>query len=154
MNEFLNINNLTDEELITTYGNILSELYSRGIVRTKNIVGELGERYCALKLGLELAPPNEKNIDAKDLDGNGYSIKTLSSKSAKRTGAFHIDKNHDKSEKVFDQLLVVILSESMQLEAIYSFSWLQFWTLKSWSSTQKAFFLPLTQKNLAEAKIL
>ena len=37
---------VSDAELIKAYGDVLSALRERGIIRTKNIVGELGERYC------------------------------------------------------------------------------------------------------------
>jgi hypothetical protein len=40
-----NFNNLNDSDLILLYGNVLKELKSRNIIRTKNVVGDLGERF-------------------------------------------------------------------------------------------------------------
>ena len=150
---------ISDAELIKAYGDVLSALRERGIIRTKNIVGELGERNCQIVFNesdklpdLILAPTNSMDIDAKTDDGVTYSVKSVTLTSAKRTGSFHLSENHNKCDKRFDYLLVCILNDTMSLHAIYIFEWELFWRLKSWSSTQKAWFLSLTKKNLSLAK--
>ncbi|WP_147250947.1 hypothetical protein [Arenicella xantha] len=154
----LDLSNLTDEELILAYGHVLGALRERGIIRTKNIVGELGERYCETifnkQVGLPsfaVLPTNAKDVDAEDCDWLAYSTKSVTLSSAKRTGLFHLSNDHNLQDKRFDYLLVCILNDSMLLRAIYRFEWGLFWELKSWSSTQKAWFLSLTKKNLKYA---
>lgn len=88
---------LKDEELIeliSPSSDVIKELKSRNILRTKNIVGELGEYY-AIKYynrlkglpNLTLAPPGVKNIDALSRGGEIYSIKCISSLNG-TTGSF------------------------------------------------------------------
>ena len=158
----LNLKNIANDqtvsnrELILAYGHILGALRKRGIIRTKNVVGDLGESYAELVFSernnlpsLKLVATNEKDIDAEDVNGRNYSIKSVSKTSAKRTSSIHLEQTHKKEDKRFDYLLVVVLEDSMELSDIYQFSWDQFWRLKSWSKTQKAWFLSLAKKNLA-----
>lgn len=145
---------LSDSKLIASYGEIIAELRRREIVRTKNIVGDLGERYCVQHCNIELSETNKQDIDAVAANGDRYSVKSVSEGSAKRTSAFHLEKEHCKSDVRFEFLLVVILSETMQLQNIYSYTWDQFWDLKSWSNTQKAYFLSLSKSNLGKGKVV
>ena len=39
----MNLDKLNDDELIDLYPKLLDQLKTRGIIRTKNIIGELGE---------------------------------------------------------------------------------------------------------------
>jgi hypothetical protein len=149
---------ISDEELIKAFGVLLSAMQQRQIIRTKNIVGELGERYCEITFNqqadlpnLNLVPTNAMDIDATGDNGLTYSIKSASFSSAKRTGAFHLAEDHAAQDKRFDYLLVCILNDSMSLRAIYRFDWEMFWKLKSWSKTQKAWFLSLSKRNLVLA---
>jgi hypothetical protein len=45
MNEF-DITNYSDDEVISLYPKILKELKNRNIIRTNNLVGDLGEFWC------------------------------------------------------------------------------------------------------------
>jgi len=152
----IDFSNLPDDELIYVYSGALKALRARKIIRTKNVVGELGERYAETIFSeisdlpsIKLSATNEKDIDAKDENGKGYNIKTVTESSAKRTSAMHFQKDHKKETKLFDWLLVVILNDSMELKNIYMFSWEAFWEIKSWSNTQKAWYLSLTLNNLS-----
>lgn len=150
---------ISNKDLIVAYGHILGAMRKRGIIRTKNVVGDLGESYAELEFSgrndlptLKLVPPNERDIDAIDSEGKSYSIKSASKSSATRTSAMHLERTHKDEDKRFDYLLVVVLEDSMELSSIHQFSWDQFWKLKSWSEPQKAWFLSLTKKNLSIAK--
>jgi hypothetical protein len=164
-NVTMNLKNIADDQtvsnkdLIVAYGHVLGAMRKRGIIRTKNVVGDLGESYAELEFSgrndlpsLKLVPTNEKDIDAVDAEGKNYSIKSASKSSAKRTSAMHLERAHKEDDKRFDYLLIVVLEDSMELSAIYQFSWDQFWKLKSWSEPQKAWFLSLAKKNLDIAK--
>ena len=101
------IKNLKDSELIqliSPSSAAMKELKKRGILRTKNIVGELGEHY-AIKYynqikgtpNLTLAPPGVKNIDALSRDGEIYSIKCISSLKG-TTGSFWDPESIEKNK--------------------------------------------------------
>jgi hypothetical protein len=79
-----NFQQIRDTELITLYGKVVKELQNREIIRTKNVVGDLGERfaidYYSRSKNLESlshAPPSTKNIDAVGEHGNRYAIKSV-----------------------------------------------------------------------------
>jgi hypothetical protein len=149
---------VSDKDLISAYAQILDAMRKRGIIRTKNVVGELGEKYAEYTYvdnsglpSIKLLSTNSKNIDAIDDLGRTYNIKSLSGKIV-RTGSFHLNADHSFNEKAFDYLLVVILDESMNLVSIFEFSWEQFWKFKRWSKTQKAWFISLTKSVLSFGK--
>lgn len=81
----MDLKNLNDEQLINLYPELLKELKSRNIIRTNNLVGELGE-YIAFNHYktdpslpiLQLNLKSTKNIDAVSVKGERYAIKSLS----------------------------------------------------------------------------
>ena len=114
----LNLKNIAEDqevsnkELILSYGHILKAMRKRGIIRTKNVVGDLGESYAELEFTerddlptLKLAPANEKDLDATDSNGSCYSIKSVSRTSAKRTSSIHLEYTHNENDKRFDYLV-------------------------------------------------
>ena len=70
------------------------ELKNRGVLRIKNVVGELGEYYAVDFYNntphfpnLSFAPPGVQNIDALRRNGEIYSIKAITSRKG-TTGSF------------------------------------------------------------------
>ena len=60
-----NLNMLSNTELINNYSSTIKLLKERGVIRTKNVVGELGEYYAIEKYSntpglpkLQVAPPS------------------------------------------------------------------------------------------------
>lgn len=141
---------LSDSDLISLYGKLLTELKRREIIRTKNIVGELGEgfaidHYTNMKnlRNLSAALPGTKNIDAEDEQGKRYAIKSTSGKT---TGTFHgllNDKSDEQPEQLFEYLLIVIFSESYEVKFIYELTWEQFLKHKKWHGRMKAWYVPV-----------
>ena len=83
----------TDADLIQSYGLLLKELRTRNIIRSKNVIGDLGERIVLEHYNrtpglskLQLAPPSTANIDAISLSGERYAIKTTT---GNITGVFY-----------------------------------------------------------------
>ena len=81
-------------KLISPNSSIQQELKRRGVIRTKNLVGEIGEYYAKNYFNstsnlptLFLPPPGIKNIDLLGRNGNRYSVKTVTSRS-RTTGSF------------------------------------------------------------------
>ena len=151
-----NLDTLTNEELLAVYGDLIKLFKERKIIRTKNIVGDIGE---FIVLGhynstpglpsLSPAPANTENYDATDKDGKRYSIKSTT---VNRSGCFHFEDNLElKSDEpsYFDFALVAVLSNEYRLKLLKCFTWEQFIENKRWSKRQKAWFLPLTKKVLA-----
>lgn len=89
----MDLSKLKDREIISLYSDLISELKSRGIIRTKNLLGDLGE-YLAIEqynttpglANLMAAPAGTQNIDAISRKGERYSIKSTS---GNLTGVFY-----------------------------------------------------------------
>jgi hypothetical protein len=64
-----------NKELLEKFGDCFSELEKAGIIRTRHIVGDIGEYYACDELGLERSEKNKKGFDAKK-NGETYEIKT------------------------------------------------------------------------------
>ena len=132
----MNLEKLSTSELaklISPESEAYIELKKRGILRTKNVVGELGEHYAVDffnnngKLpNLSFAPPGVQNIDALSRNGEIYSIKGVSSRKG-TTGSFWNPESIDKNEKKFDYLLIVILSDKYSLDMILELTWDEFY---------------------------
>jgi len=139
------LDTLNDTDLIALYGKLISELKTRKIIRTKNVVGDLGERfaidYYSKTSGLENlsdAPPSTKSIDAISKNGNRYAIKSVT---GNLTGVFyglpHKDSNKEP-DQIFDYLLIVVFNDSYKVIAIYELTWQQFLKHKKWHSRMEA----------------
>ena len=78
----MNLNELNTTELIQAYSRIIKQLKKCGVIRTKNLLGDLGE-YLAIEhfnktagmSNLQAAPAGTQNIDAISRNGDRYSIK-------------------------------------------------------------------------------
>ena len=157
----LDLENYTGEQLIGLYSEILQELKGRGIIRTRNLLGEFGE-YIACETynadstlpNLKLNKTNEKDYDAKSDTGKRYSIKSVS---IKRTGMFaglDLDKNNEPIEKYFDYVIICRFDEFFALKCIYELDWQMFLKHKRWNSTLKNLYLPINKALIADAKII
>ena len=157
------LDKLSNIDLIKHYSSIIELLKKRGIIRTKNIVGELGEYYAIEYYNntsglpkLQAAPPSTANIDAISVNGDRYSIKTITGKN-KVTGVFYGLKDpklgHKDIQK-FEYLLIVILDDNYALSKIYVLTWIQFLKYKKWHSRMKAWNVGINQKLIDEAQVL
>jgi hypothetical protein len=149
---------ISDDEVIMGFAALMQAMLARGIVRTKNITGDLGERYAESIYRqrtdlptIRLTNTNASNVDAISEAGTRYSIKAASPDSTK-TSAFHLTQDCSKDDRAFDMLIVVKVDHSLQPIGVYEFTWNQFWELKQWNVRQKAWFLPLSQKVLSTGK--
>ena len=135
----MNYKDFSTEELaklISPSSGAYIELVKRGVLRTKNVVGELGEYYAVNyfkndpKLpNLSFAPPGVQNVDALSRNGEIYSIKTVTSRKG-TTGSFWDPESIDKNERKFNYLLIVVLDQSYTLDVILQLSWEDFFKFK------------------------
>ena len=155
------IKNLPDEELYFAYSCILKELRKRGIIRTRNIIGDLGE-YLVIKYyndtpglpNLSPAQPGTQNVDALSRKGDRYSIKTTT---GKVTGVFYglQDKGSDlPEEKKFEYVIIAILDEDLVLKKINELNWADFLKFKRWHKRMRAWNLSITKELLDNTKII
>ena len=145
-------------KLISPSSEAFIELKKRGILRTKNIVGELGEYYAVdfytknPKLpGLSMAPPTVKNIDALSRNGEIYSIKTITSRKG-TTGSFWDPESIKNNEKKFDYLLIVILDDEYALDLILELSWEDFFKYKKYNKRMNNYNISVTKKLILAVK--
>jgi hypothetical protein len=157
----MNFAELSDQELIQAYSGLLKELKRRKIIRTKNIIGELGE-YLAIDFynrtpglpKLQAAPPGTKNIDAISRNGERYSIKATTTN---QTGVFYglpaPDSDQHPKQK-FEYAIVVQFDKEYELKRIIELSWNQFLEIKKWHSRVRAWNLVVSRNLLENCRII
>ncbi|WP_175621672.1 DUF6998 domain-containing protein [Chryseobacterium schmidteae] len=155
------VENLETIEIIRLYSEILIELKERKVIRSKNLVGELGE-YLAVELfnsneklpNLKLAPTSNKSYDATDESGKTYAIKTTT---GNVTGVFYgLNSATSKlnNKQIFDFAIIVKLNENYEIEKVIQLDWNQFIHNKKWHSRMRAWNLNLSKKLELNCKII
>ena len=155
-------------KLISPSSDVIQELRKRGVLRTKNIVGEVGEYY-AIKFynkidtniyvsskklpNLTLAGKTTKNVDALSRDGKIYSIKCVSSDNG-TTGSFWNPEGIRNNEKTFDYLIIVILDEEYGVDKMLELSWDDFFEHKSFNSRMNNYNVSVTKKLTEKFKVI
>ena len=166
-----NLTDLSVEELlqlISPSSDVIQELKRRKVLRTKNIVGELGEYY-AIKFynkvdkkiynikrklpNLTLAGETTKNVDALSRDGKIYSIKCVSSPNG-TTGSFWDPDSIKENKKTFDYLIIVILNDKYQVDKILELSWDDFFKYKKFNKRMNNFNISITKQLTEKFKVI
>jgi hypothetical protein len=158
MNILKEIKKLSDKEIVEAYSLILQELTNRKIIRTKNLVGDLGEflvldtyNSSSVLPNLIIAKTNTKAFDAYcPITNERYTIKAISTK---RTSSFR-DISNEISDMKFDHLIIVKFDDNYQLEHIYQFTWEVFTEHKKWSNTTKSWYLILNSDLIKNGKVV
>jgi hypothetical protein len=154
----MNLSQLTDRELIDLYPALLDELKAREIVKTKNLVGESGE-YFALKFYrenpdlpvLQRVPNSVKTISAVNpRNSYRYAIKVTSSKT---TGVFHSVPTTDVtgSDHSFEYLLIVELSQALELRSIIEVPWAVFVKYRKIKKPENKWYISISDSLIAES---
>ncbi|MBH0328809.1 hypothetical protein ABH14_03200 [Brevibacillus brevis] len=157
----MNFQSLSDSDLISSYGDVIKELKNRKIIRSKNVVGDLGE-YLAIEYynrtpglpKLQFAPPGTKNIDAISINGERYSIKSTSSTT---TGVFYglnQPNSNEIEQQKFEYVIIVVLDENFTLTRINELTWEQFLEYKRWHSRMSAWNLTINKKLLEHTRTI
>lgn len=157
----MNFNNLNTTELIQAYSEIIKQLKRRGVIRTKNLVGDLGE-YLAIEhfnntagmSNLKAAPAGTQNIDAISRNGDRFSIKSTT---GNLTGVFYGLERPDSiipDKQKFEYVLIVKFGDSYELEKIIQLDWDLFIKYKRWHRTMNAWNIPITKALTKEAEVL
>ena len=157
----MELKKLTTTELIKAYSEIISLLKERNVIRTKNLLGDLGE-FLAIEHfyktsnlpNLQAAPAGTQNIDAISRNGERYSIKSTT---GNLTGVFYglePPNSKIKDKQKFEYVLIVSFTGNYELDKIIRLNWEQFLILKRWHKTMRAWNLSLTKALMNEAEIL
>ena len=147
---------LSDTDLVYSYGHLLAELRRRSIIRSKNVVGDLGE-YLAINMynhtqgmpKLQAAPTGTKNVDALSRDGDRYSIKSTTTKATGVFWGLPSPDSNETPEQKFEYLVIVMLGETYELRRVNQLSWGDFLRFKSWDSRQRAWRVSITNELLS-----
>lgn len=149
------LKNLNDDEVISLYPLVLKELKGRNIIRTNNLVGDLGEFWCLKKYKetpglskLQDTHKGTKNIDAISTKGETYAIKSTSGSG---TGVF-ASLSIDDDRKVFDYLIIVIFDKNYILKEILELTWNQFKKFRKIKPPENKWNVPITMNLKSEAK--
>ena len=159
--EGMDLEEKSNEEVIRLYSAVIKELKRREIIRTNNVVGELGE-YLAINYynktpglpNLSWAPVGTENIDAISRKGERYSIKSTSGNT---TGVFYgLEPKGSPvpDEKRFEYVVICKLDDDYELEMILELDWDTFLDNKRWHSRMSAWNLTLTHKLQEQAKVI
>ena len=155
------VSDLTPIELIKLYSEIIKQLKEKEVIRSNNLVGDLGEYlaidYYAKIRGLprlQAAPPSTKNIDAISKDGDRYSIKCVTGNT---TGVFYGvprpgEIPDEEIKQNFEYLIIVKLNEDYSLQKIIELDWKTFLKHRRWHSRMNACNISITQKLFSESK--
>lgn len=105
-----NLDTRTDAELIALYGEVMSALQQRGIVRSgNNPIADMAERIIADYYGVEPQHPNNKSFDVLARDGTKIEVKALRRTKPSRRGLSPL-RTLD-----FDHVAIVVFAADMRL---------------------------------------
>ncbi len=152
---------LNTKELIESYSKIITLLKDRGIIRSKNLIGDLGE-YLVISHynntaglpNMQAAPQGTQNIDAISRKGDRYSIKSTS---GKLTGVFYGLNSPDssiKESKKFEYVVIAVFNDHFKLDKILELDWDLFLSLKKWHKTMRAWNLSINKVLVEKSKIV
>lgn len=148
-------------ELIKIYGDLLKEMKHKGLIRSKNVVGDIGE-YTAIDFynrakglpKLQAAPPSTKNIDAISTEGERYSIKCTTTNTTGTFWGLAKDCIYSETKPLFEYVVVVKLDENFQTLLILQVPWDSFFKHKHWHSRMNAYNLILSKPLINDSKII
>jgi hypothetical protein len=157
----MNLKDLTTEQLIATYSDIVSLLKERKVIRTRNLVGDLAE-YLVINHynntpglpNLQAAPAGTQNVDALSRQGERYSIKATTSN---LTGVFYgLNPPNISGQELqkFEYVIIACFDDSYKLTKILELTWALFLEYKGWHKTMNAWNLSITKKLLENCKLV
>lgn len=124
---------LNTSEIVSLYCKVIKELKARGVIRTNNVIGDLGE-YLAVEYynntaglpTLAAAPIGTENIDAISRKGDRYSIKSTS---GNVTGVFYgLEPKGSiiRDKQKFEYIIICKFNSDYELEEILEMDWTTF----------------------------
>lgn len=148
-------------ELVNLYSQTIKELKNRGVLRTKNVVGELGE-YLVLEQydrnpklpALTTVPVGTKNINAINRNGERYSIKSTTGNVTGVIYGLQPPGSSIPDTPLFEYIIICKLDDDCGLEGIYQLSWDGFQKHKRWHSRMSAWNVAVTKAMKEDALVI
>jgi hypothetical protein len=138
----------TDAELVALYGEVMSELFERGVVRSgNNPISDMAERLIADYYGVERQPANNKSFDVLTKDGTKIQVKAL-----RRTRASRRNLSALRTLD-FDYVAAVIFENDMRLSEAVFVPLDAVRDHMGWSNTWNAHRLSVTKKLLNDPRV-
>lgn len=151
---------LPKQKLINTYSILLEVLKEKKIIRTKSLVGDLGEVLAIDYYNSKPSLPNlmqeepcRKAYDAKS-SNKTYSIKSTSGNTTGKFFGLEQEGSKVKDKKIFDYVIIVKFDKSYQVENIYEIDWKTFIEVKKWHKPMKAWYLSLGKDLIKKYKLI
>ena len=157
----MDLSNYSIAELVGIYSQSIKELKKRGVLRTKNVVGELGE-YLVLEQydknpdlpNLHIVPVGTKNINAVSQAGERYSIKSTTGNVTGVIYGLEPPGSEMMDEQLFEYIVICKLDGDCGLEGIYQLSWDGFLKHKRWHSRMNAWNVAITKAMKEDAVVV
>lgn len=155
------LNTKSVSELIAIYSTILKELKRREVIRTNNLVGDLGE-YLAIEFyniqpllpNLQAAPAGTKNIDAISREGKRYSIKSTTTSLTGVVYDLNEPGSTESESQKFEFMIVVQFSKTFELLRVIELEWELFLQFKRWHKTMRGWNINITKDLLNQSNVL
>ena len=156
----MEISNLSTSELISLYSKIIGVMKERKVIRSKNLLGDLGE-FLVIEFftntpslpNLQSAPSGTRNVDAISRRGERYSIKSTS---GNLTGSFwglNPPESESPDVQEFEFLLIACFNGDYQLKRIIQLTWDEFLEFKSWNKRMKCWKISITNALLSKCLV-
>jgi hypothetical protein len=157
----MNLNELNTTELIQAYSGIIKQLKKRGVIRTKNLLGDLGE-YLAIEhfnntsgmSNLQAAPAGTQNIEAISRNGGRYSVKSTTGNLSGVFYGLEPPNSENLNKQKFEYVLIVKFDNDYQLEKIIQLDWELFLKYKRWHKTMRGWNLSITKALTEQSEVL
>lgn len=153
------LSELSTADLINAYSEIVNLLKERQVIRSKNLIGDLGEFLVISHYNttpglpnLQAAPTGTQNVDALSRQGDRYSIKATT---GNLTGVFYGLQPPDSESpdiQKFEFIIIVCMDNTYRLKRIIELTWEQFLQHKKWHKTMNAWNIGINKKLLIEGK--
>jgi hypothetical protein len=157
----MEIDKLETKDLIAAYSEIIIHLKIRGVIRSKNLLGDLAEFLVIDHYGktpnlpnLQPAPTGTQNVDALSRKGERYSIKATS---GNLTGSFwglNAPGDPTPDPKKFEYLIVACFDNNFRLKKILQATWEVFIENKSWNKTMRCWKITTTKKFIHSCEVV
>ena len=149
------------KEIIHLYSTAIKELKRRKVIRTKNVLGELGE-YLAIEIynntpgmpNLSPAPVGTENIDAISRKGDRYSIKSTSNSTTSVFYGLEKPDSNVPDDRKFEYVILCKFDNDYELQTVLEMDWDTFLKNKRWHSRMQAWDLSLTKKLYQQCKVI
>jgi hypothetical protein len=147
------LSRMTEKELLIFNSEIMRELKSRDVIRTKNSpIADYCEWLVAKKFKWKLANSSNGGYDAKDSDGFRVQIKCRMIEGGKGTNQLGVIRNLDKDP--FDYLVAVLFNERIEVVKGYKISKELIRKYSRFSMHQNGHILILKEEVLASNELI